>query len=290
MRLDALPILGSGMEGTVRDLGDGRVAKVWHRRTREDIEVSRGFGEALAQAGLPFGTPRVLDLLDHGGSVVTIEPYLSGRPATSADRAALVDVLAALAAVSPDPALASLPVLPHESAFGPALSFPDHLAALVRRRVASSREPLAARLPDLDDLVGATVASLEAFDVAGPCLVHGDLIPANVLLDDAGAVSAVLDFGFLTTVGDPAFDAAVTASIADMYGPDARATESALDDRVADRFQHDPERLATYRAAYALVTATCFSTSGSDGHFDWCVAMLERADVRAALSIASTRG
>ena len=89
----------------------------------------------------------------------------------------------------------------------------------------------------------------------------------------------MLDFGFLTTVGDPAFDAAVAASIFDMYGPDARATEARLDARL----DVDPERAAVYRAAYAIVTATCFSSTGEDGHFAWCVAMLRRADVLAAL-------
>lgn len=96
---------------------------------------------------------------------------------------------------------------------------------------------------------------------------------------------AVLDFGFLTTVGDPAFDAAVTASIFDMYGPRATATEALLDEALADRFGHDPARLAVHRAAYALVTGNCFSASGSDGHFAWCVRMLRRRDVRDALGL-----
>jgi hypothetical protein len=39
-----------------------------------------------------------------------------------------------------------------------------------------------------------------------------------------------------------------------------------------------------YRAAYAVLTATCYSASGSDGHFAWCVAMLGRRDVRQCLS------
>ena len=32
---------------------------------------------------------------------------------------------------------------------------------------------------------------------------------------------AVLDFGFLTTAGDPRLDAAIAAAVADMYGPHA---------------------------------------------------------------------
>ena len=89
----------------------------------------------------------------------------------------------------------------------------------------------------------------------------------------------MIDFGFLTTVGDPAFDAAVTASIFDMYGPSARSAEALLDARLGV----DPRRAAVYRAAYAIVTATCFSPTGEDGHFAWCVAMLARDEVLAAL-------
>ncbi len=95
----------------------------------------------------------------------------------------------------------------------------------------------------------------------------------------------MIDFGFLTTVGDPAFDAAVTASIFDMYGPDARDAEARLDARIGV----DPRRAAIHRAAYAVVTATCFSPTGEDGHFDWCVAMLGRDDVLAVLPLTSPR-
>jgi hypothetical protein len=38
-----------------------------------------------------------------------------------------------------------------------------------------------------------------------------------------------------------------------------------------------------HRAAYAILTATCFSPTGEDGHFAWCAAMLRREDVLAAL-------
>jgi len=54
---------------------------------------------------------------------------------------------------------------------------------------------------------------------------------------------------------------------------------------VAARFGQAPSRLGVHRAAYALATANCFSVSGSDGHFEWCVAMLQRADVREALDL-----
>ena len=95
--------------------------------------------------------------------------------------------------------------------------------------------------------------------------------------------SALLDFGFFTNTGDPAFDAAVTASIYDMYGPDAGRIEERLDREFAERFDYDRDRIGVYRAAYALSTSNCFSHSGRDGHFAWCIKMLMRNDIRSAL-------
>jgi hypothetical protein len=65
-----------------------------------------------------------------------------------------------------------------------------------------------------------------------------------------------------------------------MYGPAARSTEARLDTRL----DVDPERAGVHRAAYAILTATCFSPTGEDGHFRWCAAMLGRDDVLAALN------
>ncbi|MEJ7690534.1 MAG: phosphotransferase [Nocardioidaceae bacterium] len=132
--------------------------------------------------------------------------------------------------------------------------------------------------------MSAVIGHLGRLSRVPPALVHGDLVPQNILTAN-GRPTAVLDFGFLSTIGDPAFDAAITASISDMYGPAAARSEALLDEAVIDRFGYDPARLAIYRAAYALITANCFSASGNDGHFEWCVRVLERPSVRAALSI-----
>jgi Ser/Thr protein kinase RdoA (MazF antagonist) len=283
-------VLGAGMEGTVIDLGGDLVAKIWQRRTAEDLETLRTFYEAVAGAQLTVRTPRILQVLALDGQCVTVEPRLGGKPLwnadggsptpTDADVACMLDVLAALAAPAPTPHMGVLPVLEGEEPFEPG-TFTRSLAGLVERRVARFRAPLLARLPGLDEVTRAVVAGLESLEPGDEGLLHGDLIPANILVDEAPP--AVIDFGFLTTVGDPAFDAAVTASIYDMYGPRARQTEAVLDLAIMDRFGHPAERLALYRAAYALTTSNCFSASGSDGHFDWCVRMLERPDVRAAL-------
>lgn len=65
-------------------------------------------------------------------------------------------------------------------------------------------------------------------------LVHGDLIPANLLFTD-GAAPGEIDFGFQRTYGDPDFDVAITPAIFDMYGPDAKRITRVLTRALADR-------------------------------------------------------
>ncbi|MCW2845594.1 MAG: putative aminoglycoside phosphotransferase [Nocardioides sp.] len=51
-------VLGSGMEGTVVDLGGDLVAKIWHRRQAGELETLRTFYDAVA--GRPSPTrPKV---------------------------------------------------------------------------------------------------------------------------------------------------------------------------------------------------------------------------------------
>lgn len=202
-RLDALglrpgEVLGEGVEGVVVRLAGDLVAKVWHDRPLEDLLVRQRFGTALAGAGLRLHAPVVLDVVDLGGRCATVEPWLAGTPLVTAapgtapvvdHRAAdaVVDVLAALADVSPYPDLAVLPVLPDEPPLELTDGFEAALAGLVEHRVARSRRALLAAVPALDELVAAVVAALRALPPAPASLVHGDLIAANILVgEDVG--------------------------------------------------------------------------------------------------------
>ena len=269
--------IGSGMEGTVIRLEGDLVVKVWHSAGPDDLVVRQAFYADVADA-LPLRTTRILDVVRVGDRWASLEPLLHGTPLAGppGDAAvdAVADVLAALASATPTAAMTTLAALPGEPPLDVSAGFGAGLADLVERR---ANGVLAAAVPGFS--AASVAAAVRSLPPAGPALVHGDLIPANVLLDDTGRPSAVLDFGFLTTVGDPAFDAAVTASIFDMYGAAARSTEARLDARL----DVDPRRAAVHRAAYAVVTATCFSPTGEDGHFAWCVAMLARDEVLAAL-------
>lgn len=155
----------------------------------------------------------------------------------------------------------------------------------MRRRTDRFAPSLRAALPDLDPLIAALSQRLERLPREPDRIVHGNLCAPNILATDQGEPTAVLDWGFCTTAADPLFDVSTAAGFYDMYGPRAREFDDALLARWAGESGADRERALLYRAAYGLAGANAYSQEGDDGHFAWCVRLLERADVRAALGV-----
>jgi hypothetical protein len=288
--------LADGMEGVVYRLGDGSVAKAWTRKSHAELLRLQAFYEGVADAHLPFAAPRFTGLREVDGACVTIEPEIAGTPlerfcdpARELPAAAVdcfLTVLESLAAVPDDVRLRALAAIDEPRALWDGHeTWPAALLALLERRVAAFGDQLRAAVPQFD--VGWSRLRELVRRLPGDALgiVHGDLIPANVLVDEALRPLAVLDFGFLSTAGDPAFDAAIAASIFDMYGPNARAVEAQLDVAIAQRFGYARDRITLYRAAYAIATSNAYDPRGADGHFRWCAELLQRAEVRDVLGM-----
>lgn len=270
--------VGRGMEGVVAALDDERVVKAWDRRPRAEVDRLRTFYAAVAtglrDVGAPFAVPEVLEVAEVGGLVVTVHPWLRGRAlALDGTRPEpVVEVLEWLARVEPHPDMAALPVPDGEAAFDPAVPFGWSMAALVERRAPLLGDAVA------PGVVDRLAAALRALEPVPPRLVHGDLGPVHVLLED-GRPTGLLDFGYVSTVGDPAFDAAVAACLQDMFGPGAAAATAAFDELSVGRLGHDPDRLVLHRAAYGLVTASCLADHPGR-HLTWCLDLLGAWDGR----------
>jgi aminoglycoside phosphotransferase (APT) family kinase protein len=283
-------LLGEGMEGAVYTVDDTRVAKMWFAGSTDGLRRTTAFYDALAATGLTFAVPQVEQVDTVDGWTVSIERRLSGATlATStvsrADAYAIVvGVTAELAATGGLPAARDLVVLDEDAPlYAGAEDFPAALAALAARRVARFRPVLSAAVDLFDAKAAALAGRLRDVDSGRRAVIHGDLVLPNILVDEAGRASAVLDWGFLSTEGDPAFEAAVTAAIFDMYGPRAQRTEQELLELMRERMGYDHPALLVYRAAYSLITANAFDPAGRDGHFAWCVEALNRPAVTRAL-------
>lgn len=280
-----------GMEGTVLGLTGGRVAKSWFERSREGVEQIQAFSADLAAMHLPFGTPEVERVFETDGMVISIERRLAGTPLkefltdptpTSMDAAieAVLSSLLVLRETAKPEDAHLLPLFdvakPHPGTAGTTM-----LGALARRRLEASPVILE-RIPNAQAVLDALEAWL-ACSTAPEVLTHGDLCAENVLVDDRGAVTAVLDWGFLTCYAPPVIDLGISTGILDMYSEKARATEDRFVARVLATTDADLGDLLRTRALYALITATAYSPEGTDGHFAWCIDQLQRDDVSAAV-------
>jgi len=251
----------------------------------------------VARAGLPFATPVILEVEEVDGVAVTFEQELHGEPLqkrlafedAELDPATLncvVEVLRALATVPGTDAMREMSVLDEERPFWAGTDdFRTALVALLERRVARFGGALRSHVPDFDRRYTRILEKLDALDGVPSTVIHGDLFGENVLVDDRVRPVAVIDFGFLSTAGDPRLDASITAVTMNMYGPHAPTIAAAVTDRFADELGYSVEAMLIFRAAYAVATSNVFTPDGSDGHFPWCVAQLTGAKLTAVLDL-----
>lgn len=273
------------------------MAKVWRERGTASLERLQSCYADVAAAGLPFETPEIVTVERIDGSSVTYERKLPGTPLQArlrfddleieaAAAGCVTEVLGALAAVPATASMRQLAALDEDRPlWDGADSFPAALDGLLSRRAERFGPVIRARLPDFDRRLAALRDRLPTLGGRPDAVIHGDLFGENILVDDAARPLAVLDFGFLTTAGDPRLDAAITAAVMNMYGPHALAITLDLTPRIARGLGYPADVLLVYQAAYAVATASAFTPDGTDGHFAWCLRQLTRPDITEALGL-----
>jgi aminoglycoside phosphotransferase (APT) family kinase protein len=287
--------LGAGMEAVVYRLGDGRIGKVWARRSAAEVTGLQQFYAELARGGLPFATPEIHEVRAVDGIVVSVERELPGTPlrqrvldaGASTSEIAIActaEVLQGLRRVPIAVSMERLRVLDEADPFWTG-RWSGSLLGLMRRRVDRFGDQLRARVPGFDRLFAAVTERVASLPAAALAPLHGDLCPENLLVDEQCRVTAVIDFGFLSTVGDPAFDCAIAAGITDMYGPDARKLRQTLVEDLAGTLGYRAELLQLYLMVYAIVVSNAYDPLGRDGHFAWCVDLLNGEDLRGPVGM-----
>ena len=210
--------LGSGGEAEVYALDDARVLRLHRQPSADHARAVAELCASLDRAAVPYALPEVLEVHEREGVSWSVERRLPGRPLDS--------LLPTLRGAVRAEALTAY--LEGAAAFG-ALGLPrgwpggcgelftaehlraerwgDLLADRLRLQLAQARAVLATTVPALDDVARRLAGEARLEEPAGPpCLVHGDWFPGNVLVGEDLQVTAALDLGWLTVVGDPGHD------------------------------------------------------------------------------------
>ena len=290
--------LAVGMEGAVYSLiPDELVAKVWTRRGVSEVQRLQRFYAELAAFGGPIRTPELVEVELIDGTLVSKERFLVGAPletmlSEDAGRAdpggtsatiAILDFLRRLGGSDP---LRSLAVLDEaEPVWSGFECWSDALSALMARRLDRFGDQLRRDVDNLEAIQTACREFLRGRDGSAMSLIHGDLCGANILVDERLRPLAVVDFGFLSTIGDPAFDASIASGIFNMYGPHVRDIDDEVTAACSAALGYPLDVLLAYRAVYGVLTSNAYAEDGSDGHYRWCVDTLRRRDVQAALGL-----
>ena len=199
----ALRVLANGWDNMVCTVGADLLARLPRRALAAELVAHEQRWLPVLAPRLPLPIPAPVRVGRPAGRYPwnwSVVPFFRGQVAA---RAALDDLASAAVALGEFlaalhvPAPPDAPVNPFRG--GPLASRADRVAEHLGR-IASCAEAAAAR--------AIWYSASQAAPWAGPpAWVHGDLHPANILVH-AGRISAVIDFGDLTS-GDPATDLSV---------------------------------------------------------------------------------
>lgn len=274
--LTARALLGSGGEARIFALDERRVLRI---QASGEAGPDRSLARLLdtwAGIDLGFGLPRVLRQARWERQNYSIEVRLPGMPlalwlANTADpavrRGGLLTLLDAAGRLRelPTPRPGFGRVLADERQFG---SLADLLAAQIEIGLRHSQGRLAAAVPELDRRVERLLERLGA-RVVTPAFCHADLGPSNVLVDECGRVSAVVDVSVHALAADPVLDQVAAVAFLELTPYAGNAADAAwLERQLAERLGTAAWLIDTYRRYYALYYAM------DPGLIPWCANQL----------------
>lgn len=207
-------LLGDGWESTIYALGATQVLRIPRPGVGSEAQVRAQAALTANLPALPFAVPRITEIGRTDGQLYVIEdriagqsmasllPSLSGERRATALRAYLAAAEAMAAVIAPGEAFGDL-LLDHPRRCD---RWPDYLTARVTTAVKD--EVLAMAVPGLAGIVDRFNARLRAIPEPARCIVHGDIWPPNVMMNDDLQVTGLIDFSFTTRIGDHVMDLA----------------------------------------------------------------------------------
>lgn len=259
--LSEADFLGEGIEARVYALGTNKVLRIVQRAELSSLTARSELCVEVAAYDFPFVTPAVLSIEELDGSYYTIEARFGGVSmrlflidANQADRNKVwknyLDAVTEVSSIEkPDEPFGEV------IARNPtrASTWCDYLLKRVDAETRASRY-LAEDLPDAERRILALVERIREIPPCERRLVHGDIYPNNVHVDNDAQVTAIFDFSMLTVVGDPLMDIAAALYFPEIYDQITSTESTMLHSHAEKRFGVAAMRtIETYKLYYSAI-------------------------------------
>lgn len=265
--------LGQGGESTVFALDQDRILRVNHNGNNQAHVNCRSalLSELAHTAGqVSFAIPHILEAIDIEGHVVTIERRLPGRPMMQLLAELKGEARAVLVRSYLKTAVQIADLAIHRPWYGDlchelAVQAPTFRAYLEQR----ARHSLQAAGYEFSAVDAAQLAAALP-EPDGPALVHLDAFPGNMLAEGE-TITAVLDFGVTSIIGDGRFNPLVAAIYLD---PPITPPANDRDRAVAQEWLADNDLAILFEPARNWIAAYWSFAQDDIMLYRWCRSIL----------------
>lgn len=203
--LPAADHIGSGMEGHVFRVNDDSVAKVWQTAPADRVRNLQAFYAALLELRLPFMTPIIDEVLVIDGVTISLEAPLTGTPLSECIARSVPDppafatnaIMHVLTALRSTEVELEIPTLALVGVMADTGKSTNRLLTVDQQKVNRYGDQLRTVVPGFDHIWDAIQSDLRRQPEGERYVIHGDLVPPNILLAEDLSVSAIVDWGFL---------------------------------------------------------------------------------------------
>ena len=211
-------LLGKGFEGNVYAKGESEIIKIFNTpRNLDYLKSLAVFQKLITDSHLTFNTPQILDIHQIGGTFYTVERRIHGNTLDSVfpnlseeqKHLALKNYFEAMCELN-SVTLSHYPygqVIQNDSAVQ-SNDWQDFLTRKLDQTLKKMTPHLSKDIENFDWKMKKLKELVKSLNSIGKQVVHGDYYPENVLVNEDLDISAVLDFGTHTVIGDPKMDAA----------------------------------------------------------------------------------
>jgi fructosamine-3-kinase len=278
-------LIGWGTEAEVYNYGEGKVLKLYNYMSDFNKQkILKDFYNTIDAGEVSYELPRIYDIIEEAGTLITIEKRIEGKnmqkllPHFNDEQ--LDNLFKTYLAASLE-----LQNVKANSAFAGCKLFNDYYINSSQQKDwnAFLKQFVTYRQEGLKDYFSRDVLSynskLEKLLEVLSCkyegeysLIHGDFYPGNLLINEKGRITGLIDFGIMTMYGDYLFDIAASWAFFDMYDElKANILDRYLQLIIENLGEGIRGKLYLYVLVYSMISANFYNEDCSDGHYKWCV-------------------